>query len=353
MDSTASIPSTQTAAILKTSGPQPVFETAQVPVPSIGAIEILVRLTATGVCGSDYGLACGHFGPTKSILGHEGVGRIARLGDSVPEASFRVGQRVGLAWIREICGECIACRSDGGETRCRAQIQSGRHVDGTFQQYAVVPMKYVISVPEDIPDELVAPILCGGVTAYKALKSSGVVPGQWIVVSGAGGGVGNLAVMFAKAMGYRVVAVDFGSAKEKVCLDAGAEAYVDVAAADDLSLKVHSLTDGGASAVVVTAGAQAAYQSAVGLLAPLGTLVCVGIPGVGKDMTIHPIELIDKGIRLVGSAVGTRKDISEALSFVSRGVVVPNIEKATLDDLNDISAKLGSGDALSKYVIQL
>lgn len=313
------------------------------PVPSIGAVEVLVRLSVSGVCGTDFGLANGHFGPTKSILGHEGVGRIVRLGASVPQASFHPGQRVGLAWIRDVCGACGPCLGDGDEARCRAQIQSGWKVDGTFAQYAVAPARYIIPLPEGVPDELAAPILCGGVTAYKALKICGAVPGRWVAVSGAGGGVGCLAVMYAKAMGYRVVALDAGSAKEAICLDAGAESYVDVASAEDIAATVHGLTGGGASAVIVTAGAAAAYQSAVGLLAPLGTLVCVGIPPASGSLSIHPLELIDKGIRLVGSAVGTRAEIGEALAFVSRGAVVPKIKRACLDDLNKITSEFASG----------
>ena len=294
------------------------------------------------MCGTDYGLSTGGLGPTKSILGHEGVGRIARLGSTVSPDAFRVGQRVGITWIRDVCGECRMCLTAGGETRCKDQKQSGWKVDGTFAEYTVVPMNYVISLPEDVADELVAPILCGGVTAYKGLKLSGVMAGQWVAVSGAGGGVGALAIMYAKAMGYRVVAIDIGESKKQHCLEAGADHFVD-AAAEDLKAAVHKITDGGANAVLVTAPSPAAYQSSIGLLANFGTLVCLGIPPPSGTMNIHPLEFIDRGIRITGSVTGSRGDILEALDFVRRGVVKPIVKTASLDDVTSILGDFASG----------
>lgn len=316
------------------------FETKRVPVPELGPRDILVRLSATGVCGSDLHLAAGHLGPCRDILGHEGVGRVVKLGSAVEPSSVQIGTRVGLGWVRDVCEECFCCRSPGGEGRCMARMCSGLKRDGTFAEYAVVPSRYVIRVPEGVPDQLVAPILCGGVTAYKAIKSSEAVPGRWMVISGAGG-VGALGIQYAKAMGYRVIAIDMGDVERKreYCLQLGAEVYFD---AKEVNLaKIMALTGDGAAAVVVTANTGKAYQAALDFVAPFGTFVCVGIPTADDKLSFHPTLSIRTGIRIIGSAVGTRQDIWEAIEFVQRGVVKPVVQMASLDDLSEIANNFG------------
>ena len=301
---------------------------------------MLVRLSVSGVCGTDLALASGHLGPTAEILGHEGVGTIVKLGSGVPVSQIQLGQKVGIAWQRDICGDCHYCLAPGGETRCIEQMNSGRKINGTFAEFAVVPSRYIIRLPKEdssIRDEMIAPILCGGVTAYKALKICDAVPGQWVVISGAGGGVGALGVQYARAMGYRVIAIDAGKEKEGFCKTSGADSYIDVLTETDTGKAVMSLTEGhGAKAVIVTAGAGRAYQSALGMLAPFGTLVCVGIPPPDQLVSFHPLLFIDKGIRIVGSAVGTRGEILEALEFVRRGVVTPTVHVTALSNLSQI-----------------
>ena len=222
-----------------------------------------------------------------------------------------------------------------------AKLCSGLRRDGTFAEYAVVPSRYVIRIPGGVPDHLVAPILCGGVTAYKAVKVSEAVPGRWMVISGAGGGVGALGVQFAKSMGYRVIAIDMGDVdrKREYCLQLGAEAYFD--AKEVNAEKILSLTRDGAAAVLVMANTGKGYQAALDFVGPLGTVVCVGIPSRGDEVSFHPTLGINKGVRIVGSAVGTRQDIWEAIEFVQRGAVKPVVDMATLDDLSDIAKNFG------------
>jgi propanol-preferring alcohol dehydrogenase len=298
-----------------------------------------VRLSVSGVCGSDFHLAAGHAGPTRDILGHEGVGRVVQIGSAVPDSLIQVGARVGIAWVRDVCEKCIFCRTPGGEGHCLEMLCSGLKRDGTFAEYAIVPSRFVVRIPESVPDHLVAPILCGGVTAYKALKVSGASAGQWVVISGAGGGLGSLGIQYAKAMGYRVIAVDVGEAKKEYSLQTGADAYFDGRELDISAVK--ELTGGGAAAVIVAANSIQAYQSALDLVAPYGSYVCVGIPPPGQHVGFEPIALISKNIRLIGSAVGTREDIWEAIEFVAKGQVKPKVEMATLEDLPEISKTFG------------
>lgn len=230
------------------------------------------------------------------------------------------------------------CLRDGGETRCVAQIHSGRRVDGTFAEFTVVPFRYMIRLPEGPSDEELAPIMCGGVTAYKVLKICGAPPGQWIVISGAGGGLGALGIQYGRAMGYRVLAIDSGSQKREYCLGLQAEAYLDVSKENDISAAVKRLTGGqGASAVLVTAGSAQAYQDALDMLAPFGTLVCVGIPPPSQSVHFHPLALIDRGFRIVGSMVGSRGDIQEAVDFVRRREVIHRVHLTTLDRIMEIA----------------
>lgn len=315
-----------------------------------GPNEVLVRLHLTSLCGSDCSQAAGHLGPTRQILGHEGVGRIEALGSNVAitDASIRPGERVGIAWNRDFCGTCDFCTNlaQDGETRCALKPHSGRYTNGTFAQYTIVPARYLLRIPDaafaDIPDELVAPILCGGVTAYKSLKCCpDLYPGQWVAVSGGGGGVGAFVVAFGKAMGYRVIAVDAGAEKGRYAIEEGAEHYVDITSPEVLAIgagaEVKRLTGGvGVPAVIVCAGVGPAYQSAMDMLAPFGTLMCVGIPPPNGTFSIHPLWFVSLGYKILGSAVGTRRDTLEALEFVKRGLVKPKVQWAALSDLSTL-----------------
>lgn len=295
-------------------------------------------------------MAVGHMGPVGTILGHEGVGRIAALGSHVSDLdpSVQIGQRVGVAWTRDICGTCDFCTDlvHEGETRCAKALHSGKAYDGTFAQYTLVPLRYLTVIPEyfdDVPDEEIAPILCGGLTAYKAVKGCNITPGQWLVVSGAGGGVGALAVAFARAMGYRVIAVEAGRSREANCITQGAEHFIDATDGDPGS-QVNHITNGhGAKAVIVAATAAKAYQQAFDMLAPFGTLMCVSILPEDARVYFHPLWMIQKGWTVKGSSVGTRADILAALEFVKRRAVVPQIEWADLKNLEVLINKMAKG----------
>lgn len=259
-----------------------------------------------------------------------------KIGVGIGGSSVKIGDRVGVSWVRDSCGECTPCIR-GDETRCEKQIHSGRVVDGTLAQYTVVPFRHLICLPEGLPDEQIAPIMCAGVTAYKALKICGAIPGQWVVISGAGGGVGAMAIQYAHAMGYRVLAIDAGEQKSEYCLRLQAEAYLNILEHQNLASVVNQITGSqGAAAVLVAAGSAQAYQDAFDMLAAFGTLVCVGIPAPDQRVGFHPLKFIDKGIRVIGSMVGSKGDIQEALQFVERHVVVPEVQTIRMDDISSL-----------------
>jgi propanol-preferring alcohol dehydrogenase len=215
---------------------------------------------------------------------------------------------------------------------------------GTFAEYTVVPSRYVLELPEGLKDEKIAPILCGGVTVYKALKFSGANKGEWVAITGGGGGVGALGVQYAVAMGYKVIAIDGGDEKGRYCESLGASAYVDFATSKDIASAIKKTTGGnGVNAAIAVAGSGAAYRACFGMMAPFGTIVCVGIPPPTDLVSFHPLEIIDLGVRVIGSAVGTRGDVLEALVFVERGEVKPTVKTARLKQLNEIAGEFRKG----------
>lgn len=330
-------------------GQKPRLEVQNVEIPELKPWEVSVALSVSGVCGTDASLAAGHLGPSCAILGHEGVGRIVAIGDGVPHGVAKVGDRVGVNWVRDVCGTCRYCRVPGGESRCVEQWNSGRKWEGTFAEYCVVPSRYLLTIPDKLTlsDELIAPILCGGVTSYKALKTCNAIPGDWIAILGAGGGVGALGIQYAKAMGFRVLALDVGVKKKDFCLRLGAESYLD-AASKDIVQEADLVTGGvGSKSVIVTASSGAAYALAFDLVSAFGTVVAVGIPTPDQTMNLHPLQFIDKGISLHGVLAGTHTDVLEALDFVQRGIVNPAVHIISLDELPEAIwdlTKVSGGD---------
>jgi propanol-preferring alcohol dehydrogenase len=187
--------------------------------------------------------------------------------------------------------------------------------------------------------------MCGGVTIYKALKICGAIPGQWVAINGAGGGVGALGVQYAKAMGYRVVAIDGGAAKGTYCTTLGTEAYIDFSTTPRVAEAVKHATGGtGVHAVLAVAGSGRAYQESFGMLAPFGTIVCIGIPPPTDLVRFHPLTLIDHGVTILGTSVGTRADVAAALEFVSRGLVRPRVEMTGFAGLDGVMEGFGRGE---------
>lgn len=288
---TSAIPVQQRAAVKEGKGSASKAPLRDVAVAQPGPGEILVKLTWTGLCASDKSLLYDEWGAVGvamtetacGIAGHEGVGRVVAMGPGVEATgAWKLGDRAGIKWIASVCGHCIYCRDSyqGGEVLCLHQKNSGFSVPGTFQQYCVTSAAYATAVPDGVADEEAGPIMCGGVTAYSACKRSQVRPGQWIVLLGAGGGLGHLGVQYAKAMGMRIIAVDGGAAKRDLCLHLGAEKFLDFADTPDLPAAVKALTDGiGAHGVVNFAAVPAGYATAPSLLRSGGTLVAVGMPG--------------------------------------------------------------------------
>ena len=215
------IPKKQWAQVIeKVGGP---VEYKQIDVATPGPTEVLVNIKYSGVCHTDLHAVNGDWPiPTKLPLvgGHEGAGIVVARGDLVTDDVCKIGEAVGVKWLNDSCLQCTFCQQSD-EPLCLKPKLSGYLVDGTFQQYCIASANHVAHIPEGVPLDEIAPILCAGITVYKGLKEAQVRPGQTVAIVGAGGGLGSLAQQYAKAMGLRVIAIDGGDEKRKMSEEMG------------------------------------------------------------------------------------------------------------------------------------
>jgi len=338
------IPKTMKAAVVEKFGEPLVIR--EVPVPTPGPGQALVEIAATGVCHTDLHAAEGDW-PIKPTLpfipGHEGAGTVVALGPGVTH--LKEGDRVGIAWLHSACGHCEFCMS-GWETLCPEQKNSGYSVNGSFAQYAIGEADYLERIPDCLSFVDAAPILCAGVTTYKGLKQTDTRPGEWVVISGVGG-LGHVAIQYAKAMGLHVAAVDLGPEKMALARKVGAEITID-ARTQDPTTEIQKLI-GGAHGVLVTAVSTIAFKQAIGMLRRGGTCVLNGLPPGEFPVSIFNLVLNGQTIR--GSIVGTCLDLGEALRFAAEGKVKATIETLPLESINDVFERLKEGRVNGRVVL--
>jgi propanol-preferring alcohol dehydrogenase len=335
---------TMKAAVVHALG-QP-LSIEQVPIPTPGPGEVLLRLVASGVCHTDVHAVEGDW-PVKPSLpfipGHEGVGDVVALGAGV--VGVAVGDRVGVPWLHSACGRCEFCMT-GREALCPSQRNTGYSVNGGYAEYMVANADYVGRIPDGMDPALAAPVLCAGVTTYKGLKETDTRPGQWVVISGVGG-LGHLGVQYARAMGLRVIAVDVAPEKLALAKRLGAELVIDASTEDPA--EVVQRTVGGAHAALVTAVSTRAFDQAIGMLRRGGTCVLVGLPP--GDFPTPIFDVVLKRLTVRGSIVGTRADLQEALEFAARGEIEVAFETRRLEDVNDVFDALKRGAITGRVVL--
>ncbi|WP_237687093.1 alcohol dehydrogenase AdhP [Arthrobacter sunyaminii] len=333
------------AAVVNELGQELSVEEVAVPDPGPG--QVLVKLVTTGVCHTDLHAAQGDW-PVKPtppfIPGHEGVGEVVAVGDGVTDVAL--GDMVGNAWLWSACGVCEYCRT-GWETLCEQQQNGGYTVNGSFGQYMLVDAKFAARIPKGADPVEIAPVLCAGVTVYKGLKVSEARPGQWVVISGVGG-LGHIAVQYAKAMGLRVAAVDIADDKLELATSFGAEVVVNARTEDPVEAIQSKI--GGAHAVLVTAVHPSAFGQAIGMARRGGTIVFNGLPP--GDFPAPIFDIVLKGLTIRGSIVGTRQDLAEAIDFYDRGLIHPKVSTRNLEEINAVMEELEQGKVDGRVVVQ-
>ena len=320
----------------------------EVPVPRPAAGDVLVKIEACGVCHTDLHAAEGDW-PVKPnppfIPGHEGVGFVAAVGAGVTHV--KEGDRVGIPWLYSACGHCEHCLG-GWETLCESQQNAGYSVNGSFAEYAVGNADYVGHLPANIGFVEIAPVLCAGVTVYKGLKMTDTQPGDWVVISGIGG-LGHMAVQYAKAMGFNVAAVDIDDSKLALARQLGATVTVNAKTTDPAAYLQREIE--GAHGVLVTAVSPKAFEQALGMVRRGGTVSLVGLPPGQFPLDIFGMVL--NGITVRGSIVGTRLDLAEALAFAEQAKVAATVASDRLDNINDIFKRMHAGQIEGRIVLDM
>ncbi|OAN63872.1 alcohol dehydrogenase AdhP [Sphingomonas sp. TDK1] len=337
---------TMKAAVVREFGKPLVIE--EVPVPQVGPGQILVRIAASGVCHTDLHAAEGDW-PVKPkppfIPGHEGVGHVAAVGAGVTHV--KEGDRVGVPWLYTACGHCMHCLG-GWETLCESQQNTGYSVNGGFADYVLADPNYVGILPDNLGFVEIAPVLCAGVTVYKGLKVTDTKPGDWVAISGIGG-LGHMAVQYAKAMGLNVIAVDIDDEKLALARKLGAELTVNARHEDPAAFVKKAV--GGARGVLVTAVSTKAFQQALGMVGRGGTVSLNGLPP--GDFPLSIFDTVLNGITVRGSIVGTRLDLQEALDFAGQGKVRATVATEKLENVNSVFDRMRKGEIEGRIVLDM
>lgn len=337
---------TMKAAVVREFRKPLVIEDVPIPLPGSGQIQ--VKIEAVGVCHTDLHAAEGDW-PVKPsppfIPGHEGVGYVSAVGAGVRHV--KEGDRVGIPWLYSACGHCEHCLG-GWETLCERQQNAGYSVNGGFAEYAIADPDYVGLLPKNVGFVEIAPVLCAGVTVYKGLKVTDARPGDWVVISGIGG-LGHMAVQYARAMGLNVAAVDVDEAKLDLAVRLGATLTVNAKQTDPaLYLKKEI---GGAHGVLVTAVSPRAFEQALGMVRRGGTVALNGLPPGSFPLSIF--DMVLNGITVRGSIVGTRLDLQEALQFAADGKVHATVSTDRLENVNDVFQRMREGKIEGRIVLDI
>jgi len=326
----------------------------KIPVPTPLPDEVLVHIRYSGVCHTDLHAMNGDWPLAHKLPlvgGHEGAGVVVAHGSLVSQEELPLGSPVGVKWLNGSCLSCAFCQA-GDEPLCGKALLSGYTVDGSFQEYAVAKAAHVAKIPDGVDLEEVAPVLCAGITVYKGLKESGARPGEWVAIVGAGGGLGSMAVQYARAMGLRVVAIDGGEEKGVSSRALGAEGYVDFRMSEDLVGDVKRATpDGlGPHAVLLLAVQEKPFQQATEYVRSRGTVVCIGLPA-NAYLRAPVFDTVVRMISIKGSYVGNRQDTREALDFFSRGLIKVPIKTVGLSQLGEVYKMMEEGKVVGRYVV--
>lgn len=333
------------AAVVEQFGSPATVEERVAPQPGPG--QVLVRLETCGLCHTDIHAMNGDW-PVKPGLplvpGHEGVGIVEGVGAGV--TSRTVGQRVAMPWLGHACGECRYC-VDGRENLCEQQYNNGYGVDGAYAEYMLADARFAVPVPDGVTPLDAAPLTCAGVTTYAAVKNARVTPGETVAVFGVGG-LGHLAVQYARLVGAKVIAVDVTDEKLRLAAELGADHVVNARTTDPVEA-IREL--GGADAAIVLAVAPAVFRQAFDSLNRGGRLVLVSLPA-GGELTIPIFDTVLKGISVVGSIVGTRQDLAEVFALHALGRTRVITETRDLADVNRSVEEVLAGTVPARLVFE-
>jgi D-arabinose 1-dehydrogenase-like Zn-dependent alcohol dehydrogenase len=322
------------------------FELVERPIPQPGRGQVRIKVEACGICHSDALVKEGHWPGIQypRVPGHEIAGRIDAVGADV--TLWKPGQRVGVGWHGGHCFQCDPCRR-GDFVNCQVEKITAITFDGGYAEYVVVPAEAVALMPDDLPADEAAPLLCAGITVFNALRNSDARAGALVAVQGIGG-LGHLGIQYARQMGFRTVAIGRGGDKQALAKKLGAHEYVDTSAGDPAQALQKM---GGAHVILATAPDSKSISALVNGLGPRGTLLVVGA-GM-ESLTVTPLQLIPGSKTIRGWASGTARDSQDALEFSALSGVRPMIERYPLEKAAEAYQQMISGKARFRVVLTM
>jgi len=331
---------------VQVSQPHGDFEIVERPIPEPGRGQVRIKVEACGICHSDALVKEGAWPGMQypRVPGHEIAGRIDAVGADVVQ--WKPGQRVGLGWHGGHCFICDPCRR-GDFIHCQNQKITAISFDGGYQEYMIAPAEGVAAMPDDLPADEAAPLLCAGITVYNALRNSGARGGDTVAVQGIGG-LGHLGIQYARKLGFRTIAIGRGTAKQPLVAKLGAHEYVDT----NVSAPAAALQKlGGANLILATAPDSKSMSALVDGLAANGTLLIVGAGS--ESLTVTPLQLIGRSRKIQGWPSGTAKDSEDTLRFSSLSGVRPMIERYPLQKAAEGYQQMISGKARFRVVLTM
>ena len=322
------------------------FEVVERPIPQPARGQVRIKVEACGICHSDALVKEGHWPGIQypRVPGHEIAGRIDAIGADVTK--WEPGQRVGVGWHGGHCFTCEPCRR-GDFINCQNQKITALHFDGGYQEYMLVAAEAVALIPDDLPADEAAPLLCAGITVYNALRNSGARAGDLVAVQGIGG-LGHLGIQFARQMGFRTVAIGRGTDKQPLAKKLGAHDYIDTSAGPPAQA-LQKL--GGAHVILATAPDSKSMSALVDGLGPRGTLMILGA-GM-ESLTVTPLQLISGSKSIRGWASGMARDSQDTLEFSASSGVRPMIERYPLAKAAEAYDQMISGRARFRVVLTM
>ena len=322
------------------------FEVVERPIPEPGPRQVRIKVEACGICHSDAlvkeGLWPGLQYPR--VPGHEIAGRVDKIGPDV--TLWKTGQRVGVGWHGGHCFECEPCRR-GDFVLCQREKITAIHFDGGYQEYMVAPAEAVAAMPDELPSDEAAPLLCAGITVYNSLRNSGARGGDLVAVQGIGG-LGHLGIQYARQMGFRTVAIGRGADKQALAKKLGAHEYIDT----NTGSPAEALQKlGGAKVVLATAPDSKAMSALIEGVAANGKLLVVGAGF--EPLTITPLQLIGGRKAIQGWPSGTARDSEDTLLYSALTCVRPMIERYPLEKAAEGYQQMITGKARFRVVLTM
>ncbi|PGH26441.1 hypothetical protein AJ80_01939 [Polytolypa hystricis UAMH7299] len=319
-----------------------------VPIPVAGEGQFLVKIKSASLCHSDLMMDMRPDTEKPVTLGHEGVGYIEKIHPSAEGKGFKVGDGIGFLYIIGCCFECTGCLIHNLHCQKGTQLLQGFTADGFFAEYAVVDWENAIKLPGNLEITRCAPLFCAGITAFHAVDNCELTPGQWLAVVGCGG-LGQLGIQYAKAMGFKVLGIDINDDMLEMSTKAGADAVFNSRTNKNHVEEIKKLTGGGVDAAAVFSNADAAYAGTIPVLRLGAVLMVIGLPI--NPLPLSTYDLVVGKYKIKGDSTSIPQRMGKAIEFSGKHNILPEIEYRKLEEMPQMIADMKSGKVKTRMAV--